>query len=383
MSLFFGRREQRSVFPEPPIPRPSSAWTYNKVNLAQAETSLQKVAIWSAVDLIASLGSVLPVDVYEGTGTLQREVPKPKILEDPSGEGYGLADWTYQYLMSILLRGNTNGRVADRDRLGNPTQIVLFHPDEVQGWRDLKSGLPQWRVYGETVPNEEMWHQRAYTVPGRLMGLSPIAHHATTIGQGIAAARFGQQWFEDGAHPSGILSNEQALKPEQARTAKERFMAALRGTREPVVLGQGWKFQAIQVNPEESQFLETQKYTAAECARIYGPGMPEILGYETGGSMTYANVEQQGLNLLTYALDRWLVRTETMFTALLPPGQFVKINRAALTRTDLLTRYKAHALSLQNKWAVPNEVRQVEDMPPTSWGDEPVAESAPKVKIGD
>ena len=383
MSLFFSRREQRSVFPEPPIPRPSSAWTYNKVNLAQAETSLQKVAIWSAVDLIASLGSVLPVDVYEGTGTSQREVPKPKILEDPSGEGYGLADWTYQYLMSILLRGNTNGRVGDRDRLGNPTQIVLFHPDEVQGWRDLKSGLPQWRVYGETVPNDEMWHQRAYTVPGRLMGLSPIAHHATTIGQGIAAARFGQQWFEDGAHPSGILSNEQALKPEQARTAKERFMAALRGTREPVVLGQGWKFQAIQVNPEESQFLETQKYTAAECARIYGPGVAEILGYETGGSMTYANVEQQGLNLLTYALDRWLVRTEHMFTALLPPGQFVKINRAALTRTDLLTRYKAHALSLQNKWAVPNEVRQIEDMPPTSWGSEPVAENAPKIKIGE
>jgi HK97 family phage portal protein len=383
VSLFFGRPEQRSVFPEPPIPRPSSAWTYNKVNLAQAETSLQKVAIWSAVDLIASLGSVLPVDVYEGTGTSQREVPKPKILEDPSGEGYGLADWTYQYLMSILLRGNTNGRVADRDRLGNPTQIVLFHPDEVQGWRDLKSGLPQWRVYGESVPNEEMWHQRAYTVPGRLMGLSPIAHHATTIGQGIAAARFGQQWFEDGAHPSGILSNEQALKPEQARTAKERFMAALRGTREPVVLGQGWKFQAIQVNPEESQFLETQKYTAAECARIYGPGVAEILGYETGGSMTYANVEQQGLNLLTYALDRWLVRTEHMFTALLPPGQFVKINRAALTRTDLLTRYKAHALSLQNKWAVPNEVRQIEDQPPVPWGNDPVAEPAPKIKLSE
>jgi HK97 family phage portal protein len=228
-----------------------------------------------------------------------------------------------------------------------------------------------------------MWHQRAYVVPGRLMGLSPITHHATTIGQGIAAARFGQQWFEDGAHPSGILSNEQALNKEQARTAKERFMAALRGTREPVVLGQGWKFQAIQVIPEESQFLETQKYTAAECARIYGPGVAEILGYETGGSMTYANVEQQGLNLLTYALDRWLTRTEHMFTALLPAGQFVKINRAALTRTDLLTRYKAHALSLQNRWAVPNEVRQIEDMPPTPWGGEPVIENAPKVKIGD
>jgi HK97 family phage portal protein len=385
VSLFFGRRERRNAFPEPPIPPPGggSTWNFSRVNLAQAETSLQKVAVWSAVDLIASLGSLLPIDVYQGTDGSQREVPKPKVLEDPSGEGYGLADWTYQYLMSLLLRGNTNGRVVARDRIGLPSQIVLFHPDDVQGWRDHQSGLPQWRAGGESVPREDMWHQRAYVVPGRLMGLSPIAHHATTIGQGIAAARFGQQWFEDGAHPSGILSNEQNLNKEQARTAKERFMASLRGTREPVVLGGSWKFQAIQVAPEESQFLETQKYTAAECARIYGPGVAEILGYETGGSMTYANVEQQGLNLLTYALDRWLVRTERMFTSLLPPGQFVKINRAALTRTDLLTRYKAHALSLQNKWAVPNEVRAIEDMPPAKWGEEPVAENAPKVQIGD
>lgn len=383
MSLFFSRREQRSVFPEPPIPRPSSAWTFNKVNLAQTETSLQKVAVWAAVDLISSLVSTLPVDAYQGTGSARRELPPPKILEDPSGEGYGLADWVYQYMISLLLRGNTNGRVADRDRLGNPTQIVLFHPDEVQGYRDLKSGLPEWRVYGEIVPREQMWHQRAYTVPGRLMGLSPVQHHATTIGLGIAAARFGQQWFEDGAHPSGILSNEQALKPEQARTAKERFMASLRGTREPVVLGQGWKFQAVQVNPEESQFLETQKYTAAECARIYGPGVPEILGYETGGSMTYANVEQRSLDLLTYSLDRWLVHTERMFTALLPAGQYVKLNRAALARTDLLTRFKAHALALQNRWTVPNEIRDLEDQPPVPWGNDPITETAPKVRLSE
>ncbi|MFE9098497.1 phage portal protein [Streptomyces sp. NPDC007264] len=386
MSLFFSRREQRGPFPEPPIPRPTSAWTFDRVNLAQTEASLQKVAVWSAVDLIASLVATLPVDVYEGTGSSRREVAPPRILEDPSGEGYGLGDWVYQYMMSLLLRGNTYGKTAERDRLGNPTQIVLYHPDEVQGWRDLKTGQPTWRVCGEILEAADagdMWHQRAYTVPGRLLGLSPVQHHATTIGLGIAAARFGRQWFEDGAHPSGLLTNEQALKPEQARTAKERFMAALRGTREPVVLGQGWKFQAIQVAPEESQFLETQKYTAAECARIYGPGVPEILGYETGGSMTYANVEQRSLDLLTYSLDRWLVRTERMFSSLLPPAQFVKINRGALARTDLLTRFKAHALSLQNRWAVPNEVRDLEDMPPTAWGDDPVMEAAPTVRIGD
>jgi phage portal protein BeeE len=187
VSLFFGQRERRGPFPEPPIPPPLRSMTFARVSLAQTEASLQKVAVWAAVDLIASLGSLLPIDVFEGTGAARRELPTPKILEDPSGEGYGTADWIYQYLMSLLLRGNTNGRVGDRDRLGNPTQIVLYHPDDVQGWRDDESGLPKWRVCGKDVPADEMWHQRAYTIPGRLLGLSPVRHHATTIGLGIAA----------------------------------------------------------------------------------------------------------------------------------------------------------------------------------------------------
>lgn len=373
MSMFFHRREKRAPFAEPPIPRPNAlSSTFANIDLSRTESSLQKVAVWAAVDLVASIVSTLPYDALEGEGASLRKVPTPEILRDPAGDGYGLADWVYQYMMSLLLRGNTNGNVADRDRMGNPTQIVLYHPDEVQGWRDLKSGLPQWRAGAEKVEAENMWHQRAYTIPGRLMGLSPVAHHALTIGQGLAAAKFGQQFFQDGGTPSALLTNESGLDAKQASTAKARFLAALRGSREPLVLGQGWKYQAISVAPEESQFLETQKYTSAECARIYGPGMPEILGYETGGSMTYANVEQRSLDLLTYALDRWLVRTERMFTAMLPPGQYVKINRSALARTDLLTRYRAHAIALRNQFMVPNEARDIEDRPPLPGGDVPL-----------
>lgn len=384
MSLFFPARERRSVFAEPPIPRPSeAASTFASINLSRSETSLQKIAVWAAVNLQASVVSTLPLDVFRGTGDSRQAVDPPKLLQDPSGEGYGLEDWVYQYLISHLLRGNAYGTVADRDRLGNPTQVVLYHPDEVQGWRDPKDGLPRWRAGGVEVPADQMWHQRTYTVPGRLLGLSPIQHHALTIGLGLAAEQFGAQWFQDGAHPSGLLTTESALDQKQARTAKERFLAAVRGTREPLVLGQGWKFQAIQVAPEESQFLETQKYTSAECARIYGPGMPEILGYETGGSLTYENREQRVLDLLTYTLDPWLTRIERMFTRMLPPGQYVKFNRAALARTDLITRYRAHAIALQNRWKVVNEVRDDEDMAPVAWGEEPAQEKAPTVPVNN
>jgi phage portal protein BeeE len=138
----------------------------------------------------------------------------------------------------------------------------------------------------------------------------------------------------------------------------------LNGTREPVVLGKGWKWQQISIAPEESQFLQTNKYTEAQCARIYGPGMAEVLGYETGNTMTYANVEQRDIHLLTYALDKWLVKIEKILSGMLPGPRFVRIDRAALLRTDLLTRYKAHAIGIAGRFLAPSQVRTIEDMPP-------------------
>jgi HK97 family phage portal protein len=350
-------------FSNPPIPLNTEGASYADVSLTRAESSMQAIAVWAAVQLIARLGSNLPIDVYVGTGPDRRALRTPTWLEDPAGDGYGYADWAHQYLVSNLLRGNVYGKSDGYDRLGYPTQVVLYHPDDVHGWRD-SYGL-HWRVNGIEVPAAEMWHRRTYPMPGCLQGLSPIAHHATTIGLSLTAQRFGAQWFRDGAHPSALLSrDDEELDEDQARVAKSRFMSATHGSREPVVLGGGWNYKPIQVPPEESQFLETHKYTAADCARIYGPGMPEILGYETGGSLTYANVEQRAVDLLKFTLDPWFTRLERDLSAMLPRGQYVKLNRAAILATDILTRYRAHNMAIAGRFMAPSEARSIEDMPP-------------------
>lgn len=372
MSFLLGHRERRgrpSPFVEPPIP-PNSAQggNYARVDLSRAEASLQKIAVWACVNLVSTIAETMPLQYFPRP----REVaPLPSWLADPAGDGHGLPDWTSQYVYSAMLRGNVYGVTADRNRTrGTPTQIVLQHPDLVRPWLD-RDGNVAWRVNGEEVPAGDMWHRRVHPVPGRILGLSPIELQALTIGTGISAMRFGAQWFQDGGHPSAILSSEQSLDQKQANTAKQRFMAAVFGRREPVVLGSGWKYTSIQIAPNESQFLETNGYTSAECCRIFGPGFAEIFGYETGGSLTYSNVEQRSLDLLTYAVDPWLVRVERALTGLLPPGETVKFNRGALVRTDLLTRYRAHAIALRNQFSVINEVRELEDKEPVPWGDEP------------
>jgi HK97 family phage portal protein len=381
MSFLLGRRERRAMFPSPPIPPNSQAGggtsSYAQVNLSQTEASLQKVAVWSCVNLVATVAETMPIVYLPRPRDPQ---PLPDWMADLGGDGYGLPDWLYQYVYSAMLRGNTTGLVASRDPLrGTPTQIVLQHPDLVHVMPD-QDGVPQWTVNGKKVDTSQIWHRRAHPAPGRLMGLSPIALQATTISTGIAALQFGYQWFREGAHPSGILTSERELDQKQANTAKQRFMAAVHGRREPAVLGAGWKYQQIQIAPNESQFLETNNYTAAECCRIFGPGFAEIFGYETGGSLTYSNIEQRSLDLLTYAVDPWLVRIERALSKLLPVGE-VKFDRKALVRTDLLTRFKAHTLALQNQWETVNEVRDQEDQGPVEWGDKPTAPAPSPKKV--
>jgi len=270
MAVFFGRREKRDAFPYPFIPSnaDSGSVSIRRVNLTRADGALQKVAIFASVNLLASITSMLPFNVFSGTGSNKRARPIPSWMADIGGQGHGTSDFLWQVVYCWGLRGNVVGRVVDRNPInGQPIVIDLAHPDDVSNTQDPSDpSVTTWRIHGKEVPNKDIWHRRVYPTPGTTLGLSPIALHAVTIGQGLYAQNFGAQWFLDGAHPSAILSNEGAQTSDQttAKTVKDRFLAAVRGTREPVVLGGGWKYQQIQIAPGESQFLETQRYTAAD-----------------------------------------------------------------------------------------------------------------------
>lgn len=357
----------------PPAPGDQGAGSYNQMS---AESSLQKTAVWACVNLTATIAEILPGDVYSGDD--KRPRPFPAWLNDLGGEGYQLGDWCHQFVYSGMLRGNEFSIVdaSERDpRTGKPRMLPLSHPDDVTG--RYVNGRIVWRIGQVEYDQAEVWHKRQNPVPGSVLGLSPIRSAASTIGTGIAATEFGLRWFTDGAHPTAILSSDQELTQDKANTVKTRFLAALARRREPVVLGQGWKYDQLQIAPNESQFLETNQWTSAECCRIFGPAYAEIFGYETGGSLTYTNIEQRSLDLLTYAVDRWLVRIERALSELLPAPQYFKFNRGALLRTDLLTRYRAHEIALRNDWQVINEVRALEDETPVPWGDEPMPKTAP------
>lgn len=363
--------EERAAYLIPSLPLPSG--TFSDFGPVTGTTAVQAVAIRTTQDLIASLASELPVHVFTGRGQSRREVPTPANILDPGGDDTGTEDWIYRLVTSWLSAGNQMGTAVAWDGFGRARQVDLVNTADVTA--TVVDGAPKWWISGKPVEGDALRnfvHWRVNPVAGRLLGLSPIEQHAATIGVALSATRFGRQWFSDGAHPSGLMRNTvKDLSPTEAEDAKRRILEKSRGMREPLVMGRGWEWADIQVSPEESQFLETQKFTAAECARIYGPGFAEILGYETGGSMTYANIVDRRQDLLVLSMNKWLRRVERVLSSLVPRPQYVQLNRDALLESTTLQRYQAHTEAISAGWKLRSEVREIEGLPPIQGIDDP------------
>jgi HK97 family phage portal protein len=355
------QRHDRDLFRIGDIPLST---TYAAVPVTPS-TALQHSAVWASVNLIAGSISTLPLAAYR-VGERDPLPALPPILRSPSA-GWSLPDFLYAALQSLLVRGNCYGLIVDRAGAGLlPAQVELLAPERVGVQVDNRV---IWRIDGQEVDPASIWHVKAFTAPGQVLGLSPIQHARQAIGLGIGAERYAARFFGESAIPSGVLTSDQDIKQDRAEHLKARWKQAHTGHRDIAVLGQGARFQAVTIPPEQAQFLESTRANVATIARYFGV-QPELIGGESGGSLTYANVEQRALDFLTFGLRPWLVRLEVALSALLSSTTTVKFNAAALVRTDLLTRYQAHESAIRAGWKLRSEVRELEDLPPIAGIDD-------------
>lgn len=383
MSLFLGSRERRSngqTFPEPIIPPFRGVNPYSgAVNLgSNPDAALVVPTVWACVGLISNAVSMLPLQTYRmSANDVPAKEPNSQLLTNPFGD-MTQAEWMHMLMVSLLLRGNAIGRIIARDERQVPLQVQLLNPDTVRlGMSDtgvLTYTLTARGVQSE-IPTADVWHVRGLTMPGEMVGLSPIAYAAAMLGVDLAARQFAQDFFAGGGIPKAVVSTDQAVNQEQSRTIKERLLAATRN-REPIVLGQGLTYKTISVNPDESQFLQTHQMTVTETARFFHVPAGMVGGSE-GGSMTYANVEQRSLDFLVHCIQPWLQRLEQAIGALLPGLVYVKFDTRALLRTDAETRAKIDVQHLAGKVVTPSEVRASYDMPPMTPEQQKEADMVP------
>lgn len=329
-------------------------------------SALTNAATSACIDTLASSVSALPMDAVRAVEDVRVPVtPTPQIVRQASA----LVEqdvWLYQVMHSLLTDGNAFGYITGYSPGGYPTGIDLIDPSLI-GLRGIdEQGRPYVAVNGARellYPNGDVWHVPGkFVKPGTPFADSPIERAKGTIGAAIAARDFGSRFFGEGGHPTALVSSEQNLTPEQAEGIKAAVQRALRpGSREPLVMGSGLSWEQIQVAPDDSQFIDLQRYCNEEAARFWRVPPAMIYAATSGQSVTYANVSQADMAYLKHSLEPHLVRIERALTALLPRPQFVRFNRSAFLRSDPVTRSEVVDRRLRNSTMTVNEARALED----------------------
>lgn len=330
------------------------------------DTALRQSAVWACIRLRADHISTLPLDVFRDHEGLALEVPKkPQIFITPGGDSWPWHDWAWASQADLDRTGNVVGLIVERDPMGLPRVIELQNSRSVSV-RSGSDGVVTWLINGKSYRQDQVWHERQFPVSGMLLGLSPIAYAAWTIGEAMSMQDFALKWFGQGGVPRARLMNTQkTIKPGEADVIKERWRASVTGG-DLFVTGNDWTYDLIQAEQAGMEWLEGRKASVPEIARYFGCPADMIDGAASsgGGTVNYSNITQKNLQFLIHHLGPAIIRREQNWSRrLLPQPRYAKLNTDALLRMDPETRQTMIASQLTNKQITVTEARALDNRP--------------------
>lgn len=352
----------------------SSFGLSGKGSRVTAKRAMRHSVVWSATRLRADLVSLMPIDVFRRrSGGPSLEVAAPPVLAYPcevaEGHPMPIGEWMYATQSSLDRTGNLVGIIHGYDKMGKPSIIEPVDPDKLS-FTVKGSRITQYRISGEHVKSEHIWHERQYTAAGIPVGLSPITHAALQLAAGLSAQEFAVEWFENGGVPKAILRNaEKTITPDVAAKAKTQFKESI-SNGDIFTVGKDWQYEPISAKAAEASFIEQMQYTDADLCRFMGvPADMVDVSTGAGGSITYANITQRNLQLLVMNLGGAVKRREDALSRLTPAGQFVKLNRSAVLAMDDKTRAELFKTRIDSRTMTPDQVRALEDEMPLTETD--------------
>lgn len=338
------------------------------------EKSLGLSAVYRSIALLAGLVGSLPMQSYRREGNARLRIDN-NLVSSPHPEKTAHEVWE-QAGMSLFSHGNSY-QLKVRDggqRIRELEPLLPQNMTRVERKKEWRTGANPTgkRFFYQDGPKEFVYTPYdVLHIPGLsyngLVGLSPLGLARQGISLSLAAEQFGARMFGRGALIQGVLETDASLEEPTATRLQLRWAEKTSGGanqwRIPV-LDNGAKFKPISLPPADVQFLETRRFGVQEVSRWYGLP-PHLLGDVERSTSWGTGIEQQNMQMLTFTADPWLVRIEQRVTKeLMVPGEYVKINRGALLRSDTATRYMAHQRAITNGWENADEIRELEDMDP-------------------
>ena len=346
------------------------------------QDALALSSVYACTRLLAGSEANLPVNVVRpgsssGTSEIAFDHWAHRLLHYSPAAEWTPFDFFEMAGASLELKGNA---LARKEMSGD--RVIALEPmswDETRAWRNSDGHL-RYDYRGDTFTDREVLHIRGF---GRdrqnLGGISTIAIAASTFGLAKAINKSAGAIFKNGIRTNIALMAERDLTEEQMETARgkveERYGRSANSGK-PLLLNNGWKAEALSINPEDAQMLESRSFSVEDICRFFGVP-PFMIGHTEKTTSWGSGVEQAVLGYQKFTLGPRLRRIEqTLAKQLLSPadlaaGLKIEFNLEGLLRGDSEGRASFYQKMSQIGAMTINEIRAKENLAPVPGGEVP------------
>jgi HK97 family phage portal protein len=328
------------------------------------DSAMQISAVFGAVRIISETIGSLPFNLYRKSADGRRiadDHPLHRVLTRRPNRYQTRVEFWESMALNLAISGNAyaiiqraGSRIVGLIPISSSQVETTLLPDGtvVHSYTD---GMNV-KVYGEA----SMWHIKLFG--NAVIGLSPMAYARNSIGIAIAADNRVTKMFSNGAKPSGVLTIDKTLSPDQRAQVRKSFAELEEGNEDRLfVLEAGMQYQQVSMLPKDVEMLESRRFQIEDIGRFFG--VPSILLNQTfGQSSLGSNVYEilsafYKLNLRPYlekieeSILRWLMSEDES------KNYEAEFDFDSLLRADTMSRFQANREAINSGQLTPNEAR--------------------------
>lgn len=360
----------------------SGAWQKN-VTVDGNDKLLSYSAVYACVTGIATDVAKLRIKLTQDENGIWTEItsgsPWLPVLRKPN-HYQNRIKFVEQWIVSKLLAGNAY-ILKQRDSRGIVNGLYVLDPNRViplvsesgdvyyQMQKDYLSQQPEDQL---VAPASEVIHDMMVSLFHPLVGVSPLYACALSATMGNRIQNSSTYFFDNRALPGGVLTAPGTITDVTANRLREDWQKNFGGENagRVAVLGDGLKFDAMQMTAEASQLAEQLGWTVEDVARAFHYPM-----YKLGGPLPpYAsNVDAL---ITSYYTDCLQILIESLEICLdegleLPRGMGTEMDLDNLMRMDTAALYETNNKAIGGGWLSPDEARFRANLKPVTGGNSP------------
>jgi HK97 family phage portal protein len=324
--------------------------------------ALTLTAVYRSIQIIATPISKMPMQTFRFATGLEVPVENPILVNKPNFLDTK-RDFLFQTVVSMALDGNAFW-LKSYGSNGQVNNLTLIPPSAVT--IRLVNGVKHYdyQVNQDTpvaTTTTDIQHLKLFSRVGYLRGLGPIDSCQQDISAALELRNFAANWFGQAGIPTGILKTDKPIGAEDANEITERWHAK-QSERKVAVLGQGFEWQTVQLNPRDAMFTDVQVQQVQAIARLFGIPARLLLTGVDGSSDTYTNLQDENQVFYRHTIMAYTDAISDALSECLPRGTRTEFNFEGLFRADMANRFNMYETAIRAGFMTTEEVRRKEGL---------------------